>query len=100
MSIELERRVIENDKSQVKRNLELAAYFTKPILELPHRQIALMTAMRQAFTYQNFVLAGHFASRVLANSSQGKNAETVSFCEKRVTCYDCASTDGSEGAQN
>lgn len=83
MSIELERRSIATDESQVKRNLELASYFTKPTLELPHRQIALMSAMRLAYQKGNHVLAAHFASRVLANSSQGKNAENVSY-SKRV----------------
>jgi coatomer protein complex subunit alpha (xenin) len=77
MSIELERRDIATDESQAKRNLELSAYFTKPILELPHRQIALMSAMKLAYTKKNHVLAAHFASRVLANSSQGKNAENA-----------------------
>ncbi|KAG0638051.1 coatomer WD associated region-domain-containing protein [Tuber brumale] len=77
MSIELERRGIASDESQAKRNLELSAYFTKPILELPHRQIALMSAMKLAYTKKNHVLAAHFASRVLANSSQGKNAENA-----------------------
>ena len=77
MTIELERRSIEKDPEQVKRNLELSAYFTKPNLELPHRQIALMAAMKVAYTKKNFLSAANFASRVLANNSTGKNAETV-----------------------
>lgn len=77
MSIELERRSLASDESQVKRNLELAAYFTKPTLELPHRQIALMSAMKLAYQKKNHVLAAHFASRILANNSQGKNAENA-----------------------
>lgn len=75
--MELERRKIQNDGSQLKRNLELAAYFTKPILERPHRQITLMNAMRLAMKHKNFVHATHFADRVLANNSTGKNAEFV-----------------------
>ena len=78
MTIELERRSIEKDAVQVKRNLELSAYFTKPQMELPHRQIALMAAMKVAYTKKNFLSAANFASRVLANNSSGKNAETVS----------------------
>ena len=77
MTIELERRSIEKDPAQVKRNLELSAYFTKPQMELPHRQIALMAAMKVAYTKKNFLSAANFASRVLANNSSGKNAETV-----------------------
>lgn len=79
MTIELERRLIEKDPAQVKRNLELSAYFTKPQMELPHRQIALMAAMKVAYTKKNFLSAANFASRVLANNSTGKNAETVSI---------------------
>lgn len=79
MSIELERRSLGNGESQVKRNLELASYFTKPILELPHRQIALMSAMKLAYQKKNHVLAAHFASRILANNSQGKNADNVRY---------------------
>lgn len=67
-----------NDESQIKRNLELAAYFTKPLLERPHRQLTLMNAMRLAVKHKNFVHATHFADRILANNSTGKNAETVS----------------------
>jgi coatomer protein complex subunit alpha (xenin) len=79
MSIELERRKIQNDESQLKRNLELAAYFTKPILERPHRQLTLINAMRLAAKHKNFVHATHFADRVLAISNTGKNADMVSL---------------------
>ncbi|KAI5853726.1 coatomer WD associated region-domain-containing protein [Tricharina praecox] len=75
MSMELERRKIQDDDSQIKRNLELAAYFTKPLLERPHRQITLMNAMRLAAKHKNFVHATHFADRVLANNSTGRNAD-------------------------
>lgn len=86
MTIELERRSIERDESQVKRNLELSAYFTKPNLELPHRQIALRAAMKIAYTRKNFALAGSFASRILANNDTGKNVENVSiiFCSRFI----------------
>jgi coatomer protein complex subunit alpha (xenin) len=77
MSMELERRKIQNDESQLKRNLELAAYFTKPLLERPHRQLTLMNAIRLSAKHKNFIHATHFADRVLANNSTGKNAEIV-----------------------
>jgi coatomer protein complex subunit alpha (xenin) len=77
MSMELERRKIEGDESNAKRNLELAAYFTKPILERPHRQLTLMNAMRLAVKHKNFVHATHFADRVLANNNTGNNAKVV-----------------------
>lgn len=89
ISIELERRKIQNDESQVKRNLELAAYFTKPILERPHRQLTLMNAMRLAAKHKNFVHATHFADRVLAINNTGRNAEMAktvkSKCERTPT---------------
>jgi len=77
MSMELERRKIQNDDSQIKRNLELAAYVTKPLLERPHRQLTLTNAMRLAAKQKNAVHATHFADRVLANNSTGKNADLV-----------------------
>jgi len=89
MSMELERRKIQNDDSQIKRNLELAAYFTKPLLERPHRQLTLLNAMRLAAKHKNFVHATHFADRVLANNSTGKNADLArnvkSKCERQTT---------------
>lgn len=75
--MEIERRAIQSDESQLTRNLELAAYFTKPTLEKPHRQLTLMAAMKAQFKNGNYVLAAHFADRVLANSSAGKNADAV-----------------------
>lgn len=77
--MELERRRLEEEDSEsnVKRILELAAYFTKPTLERPHRQITLMNAMRLAVKYKNFNHASHFADRVLANSNAGPNAQKV-----------------------
>ena len=77
--MELERRKIQQDPSKVKRNLELASYFTKTALERPHRQLALMSAMRTSMKFKNNVHATHFADRILAISSVGKNADLVSY---------------------
>ena len=79
MSMEIERRTIQDDPAKVARNLELAAYFTKPILERPHRQLTLMSAMRLATKHKNFVHAAHFADRVLATTQPGKVADVVSY---------------------
>lgn len=79
MTIEIERRKIQGDASQLKRALELSAYFTKPLLEGPHRQIALIAAMQQAFKHKNFLSASNFASRSLASGCPAKHVETVSF---------------------
>lgn len=77
--MEIERRTIQDDPTKVIRNLELAAYFTKPILERPHRQLTLVSAMRMATKHKNFVHAAHFADRVLAITQPGKIADVVSF---------------------
>lgn len=79
MSIELERRRLEaeDEAGNLKRILELAAYFTKPVLERPHRQLTLLNAMRLSAKYKNFVHATHFADRILANTQAGATAQKV-----------------------
>ncbi|CCX30812.1 Similar to Coatomer subunit alpha; acc. no. P53622 [Pyronema omphalodes CBS 100304] len=89
LSIELERRRIQDDASQLKRNLELAAYFTQSQLEKPHRQIALVNAMKIFAKHRNFAHAAHFADRLLALTSTGKTADLAkqykSKCERTPT---------------
>lgn len=77
ISIELLRRSLAEDPEQIKRNLELSAYFTKPNLEPRHRQIALQVAMQLAFKNKNFLSASNFAGRALANGTTGKATENV-----------------------
>ncbi|KAG2413748.1 coatomer alpha subunit [Aspergillus terreus] len=73
MSIELERRrIAQEEPDNVKRNLELSAYFTMPKLEVAHRQLALMAAMKLAFTHKNYSSALSFANRMLANGGSAK----------------------------
>merc|ERR1711977_403406 len=81
MGIELTRRSLGADDQvakspeKLKRSLELAAYFTIPKLEVPHRQIALTSAMKQAFTNKNYNSALSFANRMLANGGAAKMLE-------------------------
>lgn len=76
MSIELERRSIPTDSPEdLKRSLELSAYFTIPKLEVAHRQLALMAAMKLAFANKNYNSALGFANRVLANGGAAKLLE-------------------------
>ncbi|KAK6334396.1 hypothetical protein TWF730_003610 [Orbilia blumenaviensis] len=75
MSIELERRELPDTPENIKRNLELAAYFTKPQLEGTHRTLALLAAMKAAYTKKNVLLAGHFANKVLEIGGSGKMLE-------------------------
>jgi coatomer protein complex subunit alpha (xenin) len=79
MSIELERRRLGNDPANLKRVLELSAYFTVPKLELAHRQIALIFAMNLAFKNKNHASALSFANRILANGGSSKILENVSI---------------------
>ena len=80
MTIELERRSLSTDTPEnLKRSLELSAYFTIPKLEVAHRQIALMAAMKLAFTNKNYASALSFANRLLANGGSPKLLEQVSF---------------------
>ncbi|OJJ48651.1 hypothetical protein ASPZODRAFT_130756 [Penicilliopsis zonata CBS 506.65] len=73
MSIELERRPLPVDTPEgLKRSLELSAYFTMPKLEVAHRQLALISAMKFAFTNRNYSSALSFANRMLANGGSAK----------------------------
>ncbi|KAI5282881.1 hypothetical protein KEM52_003563 [Ascosphaera acerosa] len=76
MSIELERRALGTDTPEkLKRSLELAAYFTVPKLEMAHKQLALMTAMKFHFSNKNFSCALSFANQMIANGGSAKLLE-------------------------
>lgn len=79
MSIELERRTsaTSGGEDSLKRQLELSAYFTVPKLDVAHRQLALMAAMRLAFTNKQYSSALSFANRVLANGGAAKLLDQV-----------------------
>ena len=85
MSIELERRKLaagagdSQSDDQLKRQLELSAYFTVPKLDVTHRQLALMAAMKLAFSNKQFSSALSFANRVLANGGAPKLLDQVSM---------------------
>lgn len=83
MAIELSRRKLgSNDEvskspEKLKRSLELSAYFTIPKLEVAHRQLALTSAMKLAYTNKNFNSALSFANRMLANGGSSKILDNV-----------------------
>ena len=78
MALELKRRAIPVEgEDNIKRSLELSAYFTIPKLEVAHRQLALMAAMKLAFTHKNFSSALSFANRMLANGGSAKLLDQV-----------------------
>lgn len=83
MSIELTRRKLGTNEEiaaspeKLKRSLELSAYFTIPKIEVVHRQLALISAMKLAFTSKNFNSALSFANRILANGGLPKMLENA-----------------------
>ena len=84
MTIELARRALPTEgEANLKRSLELVAYFTIPKLEVAHRQLALSAAMKLAFSNKNLSSSLSFANRILANGGAPKIVETVS-CSLRV----------------
>ena len=82
MAIELERRALPTEgEVNLKKSLELSAYFTIPKLEVTHRQLALSAAMNLAFTNKNLSSALSFANRIIANGGSSKHLERV--CKHR-----------------
>ena len=80
MAMELERRSLPTEgDDNLKRSLELSAFFTIPKLEVPHRQLALMAAMKLAFTNKNYSSALSFANRMIANGGSSRPLEQVSL---------------------
>lgn len=85
MDIELSRRqlgsaeVVANDPEKLQRSLELSAYFTIPKIEVPHRQLALLSAMQLAMRNRNYNSALSFANRIIANGGASKIVENVSY---------------------
>ncbi|PHH68455.1 hypothetical protein CDD82_545 [Ophiocordyceps australis] len=83
MSIELARRqlgrpeAVAENPSMLKRSLELSAYFTIPKIEVPHRQLALLSAMQLAMKSKNFNSALSFANRIIANGGSSKIIESA-----------------------
>ncbi|EIN08411.1 coatomer subunit alpha-2 [Punctularia strigosozonata HHB-11173 SS5] len=66
VSIELERRrVAQEDPENVRRSLELAAYFTHCQLQPPHLQIALRSAINVFSKANNHAATAKFARRLI-----------------------------------
>ncbi|KAG0171864.1 hypothetical protein DFQ30_000252 [Apophysomyces sp. BC1015] len=62
---QMRRSTTGTDPENVKRALELAAYFTHSQLHTSHQQLALRQATKQAFKLRNFSTASQFARRLL-----------------------------------
>lgn len=81
-SIELKRRALPS--TDVKRNLELAAYFTKPKLQPAHASLPLLVAMKEAFKHKNYLLTSFFASEYLKVVTSGRGAEDAKRIKARA----------------
>lgn len=86
MAIELSRRKLGTFEADLKRSLELSAYFTIPKLEVPHRQLALMAAMKLAYQNKNLNSALSFANRMLANGGSAKILDQVYSIATTIRC--------------
>jgi len=84
MAIEISRRKLGSNEEvakspeKLKRSLELSAYFTIPKLEVAHRQLALVSAMKFSYANKNLNSALSFANRMLANGGNAKILDNVS----------------------
>ena len=82
LSIELKRRSLATE--DVKRNLELAAYFTTAKLSPAHRTNALQVAMSQNFKHKNYVQASYFAGEFLKITTSGPRADQARKIKDRA----------------
>lgn len=89
VSIELERRrVVEQEPDNVRRNLELAAYFTHCQLQPSHVQIALRSAIGAFAKANNQAHAARFARRLLELNPDPKIVAQVS-CSASFFFFAC-----------
>ncbi|GAA6027118.1 hypothetical protein JCM8097_002404 [Rhodosporidiobolus ruineniae] len=65
LSLEIERRRIQDQPDSLKRQLELAAYFTHCRLQPAHLQLALRLAMTTFTKAKNYPTAASFAQKLL-----------------------------------
>jgi len=78
VSIELERRrVVEESPDDIRRILELSAYFTQCQLQPQHLQIALRSAISAFVKANNQAHAARFAKRLLDLKPDPKIAAQV-----------------------
>lgn len=87
VSIELERRrVAQEDPDNVRRSLELAAYFTHCQLQPAHLQIALRSAIGVFAKANNHATAAKFARRLLELNPDPKIVAQV--CAPRICPFE------------
>ncbi|KAI8980488.1 coatomer protein alpha subunit [Pilobolus umbonatus] len=90
LAMEQKRRSVTGQTTEdMKRALELAAYFAHCHLQTPHMQLALRQATKQAFRAKNFITASQFATRLLELAPPRTVADEArkiqSVCERTLT---------------
>lgn len=85
LSIELKRRSLP--PTEVKRNLELASYFTRVKLLSQHRSNALQVAMSQSFKHKNYVQASYFAKEFLDIVTNGTRAQQAKKIKDKADSF-------------
>lgn len=80
LNIELERRKISTQ--DIKRNLELASYFTTIDLLPQHKINSIQVAMVQSFKNKNFLQASVFASQLIELCEMTGNTVKIEQAEK------------------
>lgn len=83
VSIELERRrIVQEEPDNVKRNLELAAYFTHCNMQPPHLQIALRSAIGVFAKANNHATGAKLARRLLDLNPDPKIVAQVGITDR------------------
>lgn len=85
LSIELKRREVGD--SDIKRALELAAYFTRTGLRGAHKANALFVATTQSLKHKNYLSASYFASEFLKLQPTGTRADTINKYKTKADTF-------------
>ncbi|KAJ3148100.1 hypothetical protein HDU89_004946 [Geranomyces variabilis] len=81
--IGLQMELRKRDEPDVKRQIELTVYFTHCQLQPAHQQLSLMQAMSMCFKQRNFVMASHFAQRLLELNPAPSHAQKARALQER-----------------
>ncbi|KAI8921109.1 coatomer WD associated region-domain-containing protein [Powellomyces hirtus] len=77
------RMELNKRDQEAKRVIEMAVYFTHCQLQPAHHQLSLMAAMKACFQSRNFVMASHFAQRLLEMNPSPTLAQKARALQER-----------------
>jgi coatomer protein complex subunit alpha (xenin) len=84
MLMETTRRHLSQDANQKQRELELAAYLCLSKIDPTHLLLVVGSAMNISFRARNFILASHFARRIITGNWSGADQEIVGSTTMRA----------------